>query len=304
MSTAVSTASGPPPPAADVFFPASTWRLITRRVRSNRVGLFAMLFLILVVAAAVAAPLIAPRDPNAQNLLRSYEGLSWEHLLGTDRFGRDTFSRLLVGTRTTLLAATVAVVVATVLGVPLGLIAGYRGGWFDAVVGRFSDGLMGMPSLIAALTIVAILGNGLTKAMLAVGIVVAPRFFRLARASALDVRGEYFIEAARSIGASTTRIITKHVLPNVISPIIVQISLMFGFAIIAEASLAYIGIGVQLPRPSWGSMILAASQDLSSRPWDILPPGIAVVLCVLAFASFGDAISDASTGPTPEESLA
>jgi peptide/nickel transport system permease protein len=282
---------------------AGTWRLIAQRVRHDRVALCAFSFLIAVVLIVAAAPIVAPHDPSAQDLLHRYASYSSAHRLGTDKFGRDVLSRLIYGGRTTLFAASQGVVIATALGVPLGLAAGYHGGWLDAVTSRVSDALMGIPALIAALTIVAILGNSLTNAMIAVGIAIAPRFFRITRANARDVCGEYYVEASRSIGTPARRIIVKHVLPNVVSSLVVQISLTFGFVILAEASLAYIGIGVQLPTASWGSMLLSASQGMSSRPWDIVPPGIAIVLCVMAFSMFGDAISDASAVAGPRETL-
>lgn len=271
---------------------ASPWGGFRRRFRSQRPAVIALSFLVLMAGVALAAPWLAPSEPNAQALGNNLQGPSGEHLLGTDELGRDVLTRLLYAARVSLLAALQAVAVAFVLGVPVGLLAGFYRGWVDAVVMRMSDTLMSFPPLLLAIAIVGVLGTGLTNAMIAVGLVYAPRFARLLRASVLEIREETYVEAARSIGVRSPTIIVRHILPNIVAPVIVWISLAAGFAMLAEASLSFIGLGVQPPEASWGSMLEEGARHLSRSATLVVFPGLAIGLTVLAFNVLGDGIRD------------
>lgn len=264
-----------------------------RRFRRQKVALVALGFLVLLCLLALFAPWIAPHDPNAQALADRLQNPSGSHWLGTDDLGRDVLSRMLLAARVSLLASVEATAVSLVLGVPLGLIAGYLGGWFDTIVSRVADAIMAIPSLLFALAIIGVLGPDLTKAMLAIGFVNAPRFFRIVRASTLVVREQPFIMAARALGGSSRRLIVGHILPNVQSALIVQISLSMGFAILFEAALSFLGLGVQPPDASWGTMLGRSTKFMERDPYLVLFPGLAIFLTVLAFNVLGDAINDA-----------
>jgi ABC-type dipeptide/oligopeptide/nickel transport system permease subunit len=192
----------------------------------------------------------------------------------------------------TIYAGALATVVSMAIGLPFGLLAGYLRGWADAVLSRVADALMAIPPLLFAMAIVAVLGTGVTNAMIAIGIVTAPRFFRVSRGVALVIREETFIEAARSIGCPTGRMLRTHVLPNMLSPLIVQVSVTMGFAILFEASLSFLGLGVQPPDASWGSMLQRSTQFAAQAPWLVLLPGLAILLTVLALNTVGDAVRD------------
>ncbi|MBX3529050.1 MAG: ABC transporter permease [Rhizobiaceae bacterium] len=248
----------------------------------------ALAVLVAFVVLALLAPWVAPYDPNAQDLLSRLKPYSAEHWLGTDEYGRDQLSRLIFGARVSLLAAVEVVAVGLLLGVPSGVLAGFFPGLIDGALSRISDALMSVPSLVLALTIVAVLGQGLGSAMFAVGIVFTPRFFRVARASTYEVRQETFIEASFAIGCSWWRVAWRHVLPNAMSPLVVQIAVVLGAAITAEASLSFLGIGVQPPTASWGGMLSSAYQNLYEAAYLIWAPGIAIALTVLAFTALGD----------------
>ncbi|MGC4787969.1 ABC transporter permease [Micromonospora sp. DT178] len=247
-------------------------------------------FLLVLTLIAIFAPALAPYDPDVQDLLQRLRPPSAEHWLGTDDYGRDVLSRLIFGARVSLWAALQAAAVALVLGLPLGMIAGYRGGWVDTVLTRVMDALMSAPSLVLAITIVAVLGSGITNAMLAIGLVMAPRFFRVARAGTMDVRHETYIEASIALGCSTLRTAVRHVLPNVLPPIILVISVSLGSAVAAEASLSFLGLGVTAPTASWGSMLSTASSNMRLAPYLVWPPGVMIFLAVLAFTYVGDGV--------------
>lgn len=263
-----------------------------RRFRRERGAMLALAFLVFAVLCAIFAPLLAPQDPDAQSLSDRLQSFSWDHLLGTDDLGRDVLSRLLHASRVSLVAALQATVVGVVLGVPIGLVAGYTRGWFDNLASRVADAVMSIPALLLALAIVGVLEPNLTSAMIAIGIVYAPRLFRVTRAAAISVREETFVEAARSVGSSPMRIITGHVLPNVLSPLVVQVSLSMGFAILFEASISFLGLGVQAPDASWGSMLGRSTKFFEQSPHLVVVPGIAILLTVLAFNVIGDGIRD------------
>lgn len=250
-------------------------------------------FLVFLVVVAAFAPLVAPDDPSAQVLADRLQGPSTTHLLGTDDLGRDVLSRLIYATRLALLAPLISVGVAILLGVPAGLWAGMRRGWVDAVTGRLNDTLLSLPGLAFALAVVAVLGPGLVNAMVAMGVVFAPSLYRVVRGATLAVAEESYIESARAIGCSTRRIVWVHVLPNIAAPFLVQVTILMGVALLAEASLSFLGLGVQPPDSSWGSMLEVAYQNQYAAPLAVLPAGTALVLTVLAFNTVGDSIRDA-----------
>lgn len=252
-------------------------------------------FLVLLVLSAVFAPLLAPADPLAQDLGARLTPPGATHLLGADDLGRDQLSRLLYGARVSLLAGLEAVAIGALLGVPLGALAGYVGGLTDAVIGRVMDTIMSVPGIMLALTAVAVLGRDITIAMLAIGVVLVPQFQRVVRAATLDLRRETFVEASRTIGCSRTRIVGRHILPNVVPVLVVQLSIMLGVAVTAEASLSFLGVGVQPPAASWGSMLNSAIANTFTAPFLIYPPGLAITLTVLALALVGDGLRKATS---------
>ncbi|MEV0810965.1 ABC transporter permease [Micromonospora sp. NPDC050200] len=263
---------------------------ILRGILRRRSTVVAGGFLVLLILCAVLAPMIAPHDPDAQDLLQRLRPPGGDHLLGTDDYGRDVLSRLIYGARVSLQAAVQAVVVALLIGLPPGIAAGYRGGWLDSALTRIMDALMSAPSLVLAITIVAVLGPGITNAMLAVGLVMAPRFFRVARATTMDVRHETYIEASVALGCGSLRTIGRHILPNVAPPIVLVISVSLGTAVAAEASLSFLGLGVRPPAASWGSMLSTASSNMGIAPYLVWPPGVMIFLTVLAFTYLGDGV--------------
>ncbi len=267
-------------------------RRFVRRFRHDRAAMTASVVLLVIVVCAVAAPLLAPYDPDAQSLTDRLQAFNGDHWLGTDDLGRDVLSRLLFASRVSLIAAVQATAVGVVLGVPTGLVAGYARGVIDNVLGRIADAMMSIPALLLALAIVGVLEPNLTSAMIAIGIVYAPRLFRITRSAALSVREETFVEAARSVGAGPWRIVTGHVLPNVLSPLIVQVSLSMGFAILFEASISFLGLGVQPPDASWGSMLGRSTRFFEQSPHLVVVPGVMILVTVLAFNVIGDGIRD------------
>ncbi len=268
-------------------------RRFLRRLRGQRVALFALVCLIVLALIALLAPWLAPNDPNEQDLRNVLaDPLTGDYLLGTDNLGRDVASRMIFATRIALLAAAQAVAVGLLLGVPPGLLAGYLGGWVDLVIMRVNDAVMSFPPLILAIAIVGVLGVGLTNAMIAIGIVFAPTFLRLVRSSVMEVRQETFIEASRAIGTPTLTVLRKRVVPNVLPPLLVQVSLAGGFAMLAEASLSFLGLGVQPPDASWGAMLSQAFRVLARQPWLMVWPGAAIAVTVLLFNVFGDGLRD------------
>lgn len=252
----------------------------------------AILVLVLLPLVAVAAPLLAPHDPAEQDLLNAFAGLSWEHPLSTDAFGRDVLSRIIYATRITVIGPPLAIAVATVIGVPMGMWAGHRRGAVDAVAGRAADTLLSLPGFVTALAIIAVLGPSLVNAMVAIGIVFSPGLFRLTRGATLETTQETFIESAHAIGSSTPRTLGVHVLPNIAAPLLVQMTLLMGVALLIEASLSFLGLGVQPPDASWGSMLREAYDNQFHAPYAVIPPGLALVTTVLAINAVGDALSD------------
>ncbi len=264
-----------------------------RALLANKLAVAGLLVLALLVLAALFGPSLAPYGVNAVDVQDRLQGPSGDHWFGTDELGRDIFSRVLVAARVSLEVGVIAVGISLVLGVGLGLVAGYYGGRVDDVVMRVMDMLFAFPAILLAIAILAVLGRGVANAMIAIGIVYTPIFARICRASVLSVREEVFVRAARSVGASDVRILRLHVLPNVLAPIIVQTSLSLAFAILSEAALSFLGLGIQPPQPSWGRMLFDGRGFIEQAWWMAVFPGAAIFVTVLAFNVVGDAARDA-----------
>jgi peptide/nickel transport system permease protein len=243
---------------------------------------------------AAFAPLIAPSDPQAQDYALTLQPPGEGGLMGTDSLGSDVFSRVVYGARISLQASLISVGIAMGIGVPLGLVSGYfRGFWDEWILMRIVDSIQAFPFLILALVIAAVLGGGLGFAMIAIGIAFIPNFVRITRAQVLTVRGLDYVEAARAVGASDARIMIRHVLPNSLPPLLVQTTLAMGYAIIAEATLSYLGLGAEPGEPSWGSMLYQAQSYLTSAWWMAFFPGMAIFFAVLGFNLLGDGVREA-----------
>ena len=264
-------------------------RRLARR-RGAMAGLGCVVFFVLL---ALFAPWIAPHDPLATSWSAVRQAPSAHYLFGTDEIGRDVLSRVIWGTRASLLAGLVSVCISLALGVPVGLAAGYLGGWVDALISRITDAMLACPFLILAIALAAFLGPSLTNAMIAIGISATPIFIRLTRAQVLAVKVEDYVEAARAVGNSHLRIALRHILPNVVAPLIVQATLAIAAAVIAEASLSFLGLGQQPPAPSWGSMLNTAKNYIDNAPWMSVWPGLSIFLLVLSFNLLGDGLRDA-----------
>ncbi|MBL8589935.1 MAG: ABC transporter permease [Methylobacteriaceae bacterium] len=265
------------------------WRRLKRR-KGAMVGLAVIVALVLM---AVFAPLIAPYDPAQQSWSAVRKAPSAAHWFGTDEVGRDLFTRVIYGARASLMAGVISVVLATSLGVPLGLTAGYGPAWLDLIISRVTDAMLSMPFLILAIALAAFLGPSLSNAMIAIGVTATPIFVRLTRGQVMAVRTEDYVESARAIGNPRWRIALRHILPNVAPQILVQMTLTIATAIIAEASLSFLGLGQQPPAPSWGSMLNSAQRFLTNAPWMAVWPGLAIFVAVLSFNLLGDGLRDA-----------
>jgi peptide/nickel transport system permease protein len=263
------------------------------RLRRRKSAMVGLAVVVLVIMAAIFAPLISPYDPAQQSWSAVRKPPSFAHLFGTDEVGRDLLSRVIFGARASLLAGLVSVGIAIAAGVPLGLIAGYAGGLVDGLISRLTDAMLACPFLILAIALAAFLGPSLSNAMIAIGITATPLFIRLTRGQVLGIKSEDFVEAARAIGNPPWRIALRHILPNVMPQLLVQASLTVATAIIAEASLSFLGLGQQPPAPSWGSMLNAAQRFLVNAPWLAVWPGLAIMLTVLSFNLLGDGLRDA-----------
>lgn len=248
---------------------------------------------VLLIILAVGAQVLAPADPLAQDAGRALERPGGGHLLGTDQVGRDILSRVIHGARISLKVGIISVAIGTLTGSALGLVSGYFGGAVDFAAQRVMDTILAFPALILAIALMAVLGSNLTNAMIAIGVVIMPSAARVVRGSTLSVKTEQYVESARAIGAGNGRIVLQHILPNVLAPIIVLITIQLGNAIISEASLSYLGLATRPPAPSWGSMLSGAGRVYMLRaPWIAIAPGIAISLTVLAFNLLGDALRD------------
>lgn len=259
----------------------------------NRLAVVGLVILALLVLAAVIGPSVIPYKINEIDIVNRLTGPSSAHWFGTDELGRDVFSRVVVGARVSLVVGFIAVGIALVIGVPIGLISGFYGGAADASLMRLMDILFSLPAILLAIAILAVRGPGIVNAMIAIGIIYTPIFARITRASVLTVRQSVFVRAATALGATNTRILRTHILPNVLAPIIVQTSLSLAFAILAEAALSFLGLGVQPPEPAWGRMLAEGRAFFEQAPWMAIFPGIAIVLTVMAFNFVGDGLRDA-----------
>jgi peptide/nickel transport system permease protein len=268
------------------------WR-VWRRMRRHRLAMVGLAFLGLLILCALFADLISPYKPLDQAMNIRLKPPSAAHLLGTDDFGRDILTRILYGSRVSLQIGFVAVGIAATIGILIGLTSGYFGGWVDGVLMRCMDVLLAFPAVLLAVTIMALLGPSTTNVMIAIGIAYIPQFARVVRGSVLTVKPNEYVQAARAAGASELRMLTYHVAPGTIGPIIVQVSLALAFAILAEAALSFLGLGTQPPTPTWGSMLSFGREFIREAPWFTFFPGFAIFLTVLSLNLVGDGLSDA-----------
>ena len=262
------------------------------RLRRRPAAVASLLVILTVLVCAVASDLVATHDPVKTNTDAIFEPPSSAHWFGTDNLGRDVYSRIVYGSRTALFVGLLSVLIGLGLGMPLGLVAGYFGGLLDEAIMRIMDAFYAFPSLLLALSIIAALGPGINNVMIAIGLTFMPGVARLVRASSLSVRETDYVLAARAMGAQDARILTRHILPNVLAPIIVQASLAIGFAIVAEAGLSFLGLGTQPPDPSWGSMLQLAQRYLNTEGMLAVWPGLAIMLTTLAYNILGDTLRD------------
>jgi peptide/nickel transport system permease protein len=271
----------------------SPTRRALRRLMRRKGAILGMAVIALFALLAIFAPLIAPYDPAAQSWTAVRKAPSMLHWFGTDDVGRDILTRVIFGARASLMAGVISVGIALGIGVPLGLIAGYVGGWTDAILSRITDAMLACPFLILAIALAAFLGPSLGNAMIAIGVTTTPIFVRLTRGQVMTVKVEDYVEAARAIGNPRWRIAVFHILPNILPALLVQATLSIAAAVIAEASLSFLGLGQQPPAPSWGSMLNSAQRFLTNAPWMAVWPGLAIFLTVLSFNLIGDGLRDA-----------
>jgi peptide/nickel transport system permease protein len=267
----------------------SIWRTIVRQ-RLALTGIILVGFFALI---ALIGPAIAPHGKTEQFSGERLKPPSREFLLGTDEFGRDVFSRLLYGARISFEVGFIVVGIAGTFGILFGIIAGYRGGWTDNTISLFSDIIFAFPAVLLAIAVITMLGNNLTNAIVAISLVYIPPFVRIVRGSTMTVRNTAYVEAARSIGVSTPRMLARHIFPNITAPLIVQASIAFALAILSEAALAFLGLGNKAPEPSWGSMVSGSYGYLQISAWPAIAPGVAIALTVLGFNLLGDGLRDA-----------
>jgi peptide/nickel transport system permease protein len=268
-------------------------RRALRRLLKRKGAILGMVVIVTFVLLAVFAPLIAPYDPVATSWSLVRKAPTAQHWFGTDDLGRDILVRVIYGARASLMAGAISVGIALAIGVPFGLLAGYRGGFADALISRITDAMLAVPFLILAIALAAFLGPSLGNAMIAIGISATPIFIRLTRGQVMSVKVEDYVEAARAVGNPPWRIALFHILPNILPALLVQATLSIAAAIIAEAALSFLGLGQQPPAPSWGSMLNAAQRFLTSAPWMAIWPGLAIFLVVLSFNLVGDGLRDA-----------
>jgi len=279
--------------AATSSIEAGPWQLAWRRLKRRRGALLGLIVVLLFIAMALFAPWIASQDPIATDWGAIRKAPSAAHWFGTDEIGRDMLSRVVWGTRASLAAGVVSVSISLLLGVPIGLAAGFLGGFTDGLISRITDAFLACPFLILAIALAAFLGPSLTNAMIAIGVSATPIFVRLTRAQVLNIKVEDYIEAARAVGNPPLRIALRHVLPNITAPLMVQATLAIASAVIAEASLSFLGLGQQPPAPSWGSMLNTAKNFIDNAPWMAIWPGLAIFALVLSFNLLGDGLRDA-----------
>jgi peptide/nickel transport system permease protein len=279
-------------PTRGAWRSSQRWR-VWRRLRRHRLAILGLAFLALLVLCAVAADAVSPYRPLDQAMAQRLRPPSAAHLFGTDDFGRDILSRILFGARISLQVGFVAVGIAGSIGILLGLVAGYFGGWIDSVLMRAMDVLLAFPAILLAVTIMALLGPSTTNVMIAIGVAYIPIFARVVRGTVLTLTPNEYVQAARAAGASELRTMLVHVLPGTSGPIIVQVSLALAYAILAEAALSFLGLGTQPPTPTWGSMLSFGRDFVREAPWFTFFPGFAIFLTVLSLNLVGDGLSDA-----------
>jgi len=281
--------------AAVVFqeIEATPGRRAWRRLLRRGGAIFGLAVVALFVLVALLAPWIAPHDPLATSWSAVRGAPSATYLFGADELGRDVLSRIIWGARASILAGVVSVSISLTVGVPIGMAAGYLGRWVDALISRITDAMLACPFLILAIALAAFLGPSLTNAMIAIGISATPVFIRLTRAQVLAAKSEDYVEAARALGNPHLRIALRHIFPNIVAPLIVQATLAIAAAVIAEASLSFLGLGQQPPAPSWGSMLNTARNYVDQAPWMAIWPGLSIFLLVLSFNLLGDGLRDA-----------
>lgn len=272
---------------------AGPWQQAWRRLRRRPSAMLGLVVVLLFVLMALAAPWLSPMDPIATSWSAIRKAPNTVHWMGTDEIGRDVLSRVIWGTRASLLAGVVSVTLSLLIGVSVGLTAGFVGGWVDTLISRLTDAFLACPFLIMAIALAAFLGPSLSNAMIAIGISAAPIFVRLTRGQVLQIKVEDYIEAARAVGNPPWRIALRHVLPNALPPLMVQATLAIAAAVIAEASLSFLGLGQQPPAPSWGSMLNTAKNYVDQAPWMAIWPGLSIFLLVLSFNLLGDGLRDA-----------
>ena len=271
---------------------------LLRQIFRNRSAQFGGILLLVLVFASVAAPLLTDKNPNKTQPSVALHPPSLDYPMGTDGIGRDNFARFLYGGRLSLRVGLVGITIGALIGITFGLIAGYFGGWLDSLVSWFTDVLMAFPDILLALAIIAILGPGITNAMLAIGIAFVPSFMRLTRSSVLSLREMTYIEASRALGSSDARILIKHILPNSVRTLLVLVTLGIGSSILAGAALNFLGLGAEPPTPEWGAMLNAGMKFVRQAWWLTVFPGVGIFLAVLSINLIGDAISDAVAGTT------
>jgi len=269
------------------------WLRAWHKLRRNRKGMFGLYVVLLFIAMAIFAPLISPFDPIEASWSAIRKAPTGTHWFGTDELGRDVLARVIWGARASLLAGVVSVAISLLTGVTIGMLAGFLGGTVDSLISRATDAFLACPFLILAIALAAFLGPSLTNAMIAIGVSASPIFVRLTRAQVLQIKVEDYVEAARAVGCHPFRIAVSHILPNVTAPLIVQASLAIASAVIAEASLSFLGLGQQPPDPSWGSMLNTAKNFMDTAPWMAVWPGLAIFVLVLSFNLLGDGLRDA-----------
>ena len=274
--------------------PISQRAIHVRTFKNNKTSAVGLIMSITIVLVALFAPWISPYDPIAQDMNIQHAPPGWEHPFGTDSYGRDQFSRILWGARVSLVVGTLSVLFAMAAGIPLGMIGGYTGGRIDNLINRFIDMFMSFPIVILGLLVLAIMGPGLIKIVIAIALAITPRIARLARGSTLAIKGKEFIEAARAIGQNNLKIMFIHILPNILGDLLVMGTLWVATAIIVEASLSFIGLGVRPPTPSWGAMIREGLDQLTNAPWLSFFPGLAIFLSVFSFNLIADGLRDIS----------
>jgi len=268
------------------------WKIIWRRFRRNKLAVFGALIILSLALVAIIAPLIAPFNPNQQDILHRLEPPSVKHPLGTDDLGRDLLSRIIYGTRVSLLVGFVAVGIAIIIGSLLGLLSGYFGGWLDALIMRFVDIMLCFPTFFLILMVIAFLEPNIWNIMAVIGLTSWPGLTRLVRGECLSIREREFVQAAKALGLSNRRVMFVHLLPNIMAPILVTATLGIGGAILTESALSFLGLGVQPPTPSWGNILTAGKDYITMAWWLSLYPGLAILITVLAYNLLGEGLRD------------